>query len=44
MRKIALWVQITGVSLIFAGIAAFSLPLAAIAVGVVLIAAGEVHG
>jgi uncharacterized membrane protein HdeD (DUF308 family) len=44
MRKIAFWFQLVGVLLISAGIAAVSVPAAAVVVGVLLIAAGEVHG
>lgn len=44
MRKIALPVQILGVLLIAAGVAYFSLPIAMIVFGLLLIVAGEVHG
>lgn len=44
MRKLVLSVQIIGVLLIAFGVAAFSIPVACVAVGMLLIAAGEVHG
>jgi len=44
MRKFAFLVQMCGVALIVAGVAVFSIPIAGVVFGVLLIAAGEVHG
>lgn len=44
MRKLAFLAQACGVILIVGGIAAFSIPVAGVIFGVLLIAAGEVHG
>lgn len=44
MRKLSSWLQFSGLALVAAGVAAFSIPFAAVVVGVVLIVAGEVHG
>ena len=44
MRKASTWLQLSGVVLIAVGLAAFSVPLAAVVLGAMLIAIGEVHG
>lgn len=44
MRRLAFLAQTCGVALIVAGVAAFSIPVACVVLGVLLIAAGEVHG
>jgi len=44
MRKLVFLAQACGVALIIAGVAAFSVPVASVVFGVLLIAAGEVHG
>ena len=44
MRRLAFLTQACGVVLIIAGVAVFSIPIASVVFGVLLIAAGEVHG
>lgn len=44
MRTIALLMEILGALLIVGGVAAFSIPIACIVFGALLLAAGEVHG
>lgn len=44
MRRLALLAQACGVALIVTGIAVFSIPVACVVFGALLIVAGEVHG
>lgn len=43
-RGLALLVQIAGVLLMVGGVAAFSVPVAAVILGVLLVVAGEIQG
>jgi hypothetical protein len=44
MKRLAFVTQMVGVALIVVGVAVFSIPVAGIVFGALLIAAGEVHG